>query len=252
MSDQVTVSLDPRPYTVQVLPEPMVLDASSQAIVTNRWQECLAERPFLFDGPTLALDPERLDGGHTLVASVSRYSHYLASRAGALPARHAHRQIYVSILVETSQGHFVLGVMAPTTAAPGVVQLPGGGLTPGDAVSGWVDVTAAASRELSEEVGVSGELRPFGIIREGVNGGIGLLFLLRTPVNDHGVAHVHRELVSTQAGKGEASELADLLFIDPTQPFSTVREQLGQRPQAGYIAPLVNLLCADPRVGQHQ
>jgi 8-oxo-dGTP pyrophosphatase MutT (NUDIX family) len=80
------------------------------------------------------------------------YASFLAWRDWGFPDPNV-RDCFAMGAVRASDGPFLLGVMAPSTANPGLIYFPCGTPDHDDIVSGTVDLEGSIRRELEEETG---------------------------------------------------------------------------------------------------
>lgn len=81
------------------------------------------------------------------------YASFIAWRDWNYPDPHAH-DCFAMGTIRSADGAFLLGVMAPSTANPGLIYFPCGTPDPSDVTGGKVDLDANVARELAEETGL--------------------------------------------------------------------------------------------------
>ncbi|MEU5757254.1 NUDIX domain-containing protein [Streptomyces sp. NPDC047829] len=144
------------------------------------WNDKTHGNPGLFDGPVVACAAIEETDDQTLLLHWVRvtYRHYAlrwVPGATALPS------LFVTVLQPTLEGTLLTGRMAPSTAAPGRWQLPGGSVDvpPPDEHLDETALRRNAQRELAEEVGidVSADALRLWAVTRGEHGNIGIHYL---------------------------------------------------------------------------
>ncbi|MFG3223942.1 NUDIX hydrolase [Kitasatospora sp. NPDC048194] len=191
------------------------LSSEERAAMDRLWEEAVASRPVLFDGPAVACIAVE-DAGDELLLSWARVTYrYRALRrlesCSWLPA-----SVFVTVLQPVEDGGLIVGRNSGSTASPGRWALPGGSAEP-PAEAGALDLAALrrhAAQELVEEVGVTADpedMTAWGVTR-GEFGNIGVHF--DAPPVPAELAHKHHEaLVEAEAARGAAAELDQLAVV---------------------------------------
>ncbi|WP_309505391.1 NUDIX hydrolase [Streptomyces phytophilus] len=203
------------------------------------WERAVRANPNLFDGPVVAcrglewLSPRVLRLSWVQVT----YRHYALRRvsgATALPS------LFVNVAQPTDNGRLLAVRMAPSTAAPGRWQLPGGSVEPPEegAVLDESGLAAQAARELAEEVGirVAEELRLW-VVTRGENGSVGLTYL--APACSE--AALRAGLAAAAAAErvqGREPELDGIALVSSPKELAIL-----DGPHADYLEPIVRRLC---------
>ncbi|MFM9700772.1 NUDIX domain-containing protein [Streptomyces europaeiscabiei] len=197
--------------------DPPRLTAEQTAAMTRRWDEAVAAKPSLFDGPTVVCAGLERKDPQTLLLTWYRatYRRYLLrlDPVHAVPAP----SVFVTVAQPTTDGQLLVGRMASSTAAPGRWQLPGGTIEPPEDSGTVLDIEELrrhAARELAEEVGRTvppGELELWAVTR-GDKGNVGLHF--RAPACPVGtLTGQYTALVSAERAQGRTPELDRIAFI---------------------------------------
>ncbi len=163
--------------------EPIPVPDAQEAAVAASWRTALERNPSLFNGPLVSpLSACVSDGVCAVRWHHSDFAHYLFSRQNRdLPSVAAVGALFVSVVVPTMDGGLVVGRMSRQTSAPGVIQLPGGGVSidPDQTEISQRDLTATAIQEASEELGITLDpagLRISGVIQRQSPPDIGVVF----------------------------------------------------------------------------
>ncbi|KOV57363.1 NUDIX hydrolase [Streptomyces sp. MMG1121] len=194
------------------LPE---LSRRHRAAMDRVWEEAVRANPALFDGPVAALTGVERDGADGLVLSWARTT-YRRHALRRVPGAPVCASLFVSVVQPAEDGRMVVGRMAPSTAAPGRWQPPGGGVEPPEA-EGELDFAALrahAARELAEEIGcdtVPAALTPWLATRGG-RGDVGIHFTA-PPRPAQEVYDRYAELVRTETARGSDPEFDRIELI---------------------------------------
>lgn len=163
--------------------EPNPVSDVHEAAVAAHWSTAVDSNPTLFNGPIAnPLSAAVSEGRCTVRWHHSDFAHYLHTRAnpddsGTVPVA----TLFVSIALPTTDRRLVAGRMSRRTSTPGVIQLPGGGISirPDEEHLSQHDLTATAVLEAGEELGISldpTELRICGVITRQRPPDIGVVF----------------------------------------------------------------------------
>ncbi len=136
-------------------PKPWRFAAERRAEIDAYFQELQAANPRLWNGRVLvmhehAITGDALRGGYL----ETDYASFLAWRNWDFPDP-AIRNCFALGALQSSDGAFLLGVMAPHTANAGKIYFPGGTPEPADVVGGKVDLRSSVVREVAEETGLT-------------------------------------------------------------------------------------------------
>jgi len=213
--------------------EPIPQSESYERSVAECWQQALERNPTLFNGPLVSpLQVSVSDGVCTLWWYHSDFAHYSFTRQNReLPATASVGTVFVSLAVPTSDGGLAVGRMSDHTSAPGVVQLPGGGLSigPEQRVISDRDLRATAVEEVSEELGIilnPANLQIHGVIKRHSPPDVGVVFTTEArPWGD--VLEAFAALQAREREAGAASEFAELLAVSPSGDLPYARSGRG-------------------------
>ncbi len=132
--------------------------AQSEAI-DRHWRARVAQTPDLFNGRVLLLRHgavETDEAGRAIFRGAcfeTNFKAFMAWREFGFPPTEI-RNIFSMAAIETADGAFVLGEMAPHTAPAGQIYFPSGTPDRSDVKAGRVDIDGSAVRELQEETGL--------------------------------------------------------------------------------------------------
>ena len=139
---------------------PWSFAVSEAAAIEAHWERRVAGNPHLFNGPVLLLHDGAVDDepdGYAMFRGrcfETTFKAFMAWREFGFPQTEA-RNIFSMAAVETVDGAFVLGEMAPHTAPAGQIYFPSGTPDRSDIHAGRVDIEGSALRELAEETGLN-------------------------------------------------------------------------------------------------
>lgn len=200
--------------------ESPVLSAAHEADIAARWRATLENNPDLFNGPIVCpVDAQVVDGACTIRWYHSDYAHYSYSRNSSASYWNwaPVGSLFVSVVFPTHDGGLVVGRMAPHTSAPGVVQLPGGGVSiSADRTEiSQHDVMTTAIEEADEEMGLSldaKELRICGLIERRHPPDIGIV-VATPPVSWHEIERAFSARREQECRAGIRSEFETVTVV---------------------------------------
>ncbi|MER5971666.1 NUDIX hydrolase [Streptomyces sp. NPDC002055] len=196
--------------------EPPQLTVEQTAAMNRLWEGKTASNPSLFDGPVVVCSALEWQDKHTVTLTWYRATYRLyVLRLDPVLAVSA-PSLFVSVAQPTDDGRLLVGRMAPSTAAPGRWQLPGGTLEPPapGAVLGLEDLRRHAARELTEEIGRTLPAQDLALwaVTRGDKGNIGVHFrapACRADVLDKEYA----ALVCAERAQDRTPELDRIAFV---------------------------------------
>ncbi|MDX7951081.1 NUDIX domain-containing protein [Lichenihabitans sp. Uapishka_5] len=129
----------------------------AEAIEAN-WLRRVARTPEIWNGRVLLMRDGTLQAGSARPVFHGRcfetdFKTFLGWRDAGFPSAGV-RNVFSMAALESQDGAFILGEMAPHTAPAGQVYFPSGTPDPKDVSQGRVDLEASARRELGEETGL--------------------------------------------------------------------------------------------------
>jgi len=140
-------------------------EREQRAAIASHFERLREAKPALWNGPVLLFrDCVVADGLFRAEAFRTDYASFLAwldGLDGGTETAAGVRNCFACPVVESADGAFLLGEMAPHTANAGHVYFPCGTPDLDDVVDGCVDLDGSLSRELLEETGLlTGGLTP--------------------------------------------------------------------------------------------
>jgi hypothetical protein len=135
-------------------PRPWAFAAERRAEIDAHFAARKAKTPELWNGRVLLLSEWRLDGANLAGTFFETdFADFLSWRDWGCPEAGATNCFAMGAL-QSSDGAYLLGVMAQHTATPGRVYFPAGTPDPLDIVGDRVDLAANVIREVAEETGL--------------------------------------------------------------------------------------------------
>lgn len=139
---------------LSLVPYDWPLARTRRAEIDAHFAALAAVRPHLWNGRVLLARNIALDGAVLRgQAFETDFASFLWWRDMGFPDP-AVRNVFAMAAVRTSEGAFLLGIMADHTANAGRVYFPAGTPDPDDIRDGRIDFAASAARELAEETGL--------------------------------------------------------------------------------------------------
>ncbi|GHE03105.1 NUDIX hydrolase [Streptomyces alanosinicus] len=193
------------------------LSERHRAAMDRAWEEAVRANPALFDGPMAVLTGLQRDGADGLVLFWARTT-YRNRALRHVPGAPLHGSLSVSVAQPADDGRLLVGRMAPSTAAPGRWQLPGGGVEPPDdgRELNLGALRAHAARELAEETGSdtpADALTPWLTTRGG-RGNVGVVFTA-PPRPARELYDRYAELARKETACGVQPEFTEVELIGP-------------------------------------
>lgn len=139
-------------------PTPWPFAVEQRDAIARHWAEALRARPTLFNGRVLIQTQGAVERGPAGAVFRAAYTDidfaaFLAWRDWSFPAGGVRNGFGMAAL-QSAEGVFVLGEMAPHTANAGRIYFPSGTPDLGDVDGGTVDILGSIRRELAEETGL--------------------------------------------------------------------------------------------------
>jgi 8-oxo-dGTP pyrophosphatase MutT (NUDIX family) len=213
---------EPAIFTVERLelcfaPRPWAFAQERRAEIDEFFAMLRREMPALWNGRVLLLHTQVVrDGVFSGEYLETDYASFAAWRAWGRPPAGV-RDCFGAAALMTSDGAFLLGVMAPHTFNGGRIYFPCGTPDPDDIVGGKVDLDGSVWRELKEETGLTAaEAAPQPGWTTVMDGNlIAQIKLLRAAVT----AEVLRARILEHLSHERQPELADIRIVRGQQDF---------------------------------
>ena len=161
MTDRPTI-VDVASVSSTLSDEPWPFAVEQAAAIDTHWRKRRAANPDLFNGRVLLLSQGAVES-NAAAEPVFRgtflqtdFKAFMAWREFGFPAAGV-RNCFSMAALESGDGAFVLGEMAPHTAPAGQIYFPSGTPDLKDVRGIDVDIEGSAERELGEETGLDGE-----------------------------------------------------------------------------------------------
>lgn len=136
-------------------PAPWPFAIERHAEIDAHFATMRAEKPEIWNGRVLVLTRgEIVDGVFRGAYLETDYASFLAARAWDFPDGSV-RNCFAMAALRSSDGAFLLGLMAPHTATAGQIYFAAGTPDPADVVGDIVDLERGVMRELHEETGLA-------------------------------------------------------------------------------------------------
>lgn len=146
-------------FDLRLFDEPWPFEQANRGKIDEHWKAELAKVPAMFNGKVLVAVRSGFKADGTFFGdhiSVD-FDAFLAWRDWGFDAGIG-RNIFGSVLLKPTDGGFIFGKMAPTTANAGKIYPASGTLDLSDVANdGSIDIEASLRRELQEEMGLDAE-----------------------------------------------------------------------------------------------
>jgi 8-oxo-dGTP pyrophosphatase MutT (NUDIX family) len=138
-------------------PQPWSFAEERRAEIDAHFTRARRARPGLWNGEVLVMHRHRLDRG-TLEGAFLKtdFASFMTWRDWGFPEAGVTNCFSMGAL-RTSDGGWVMGVMAANTSAAGKIYFPAGTPDSGDVVDGVVDLAGSVIREVAEEIGLGAD-----------------------------------------------------------------------------------------------
>jgi 8-oxo-dGTP pyrophosphatase MutT (NUDIX family) len=139
------------------VPRPWAFAEARRAEIDTHFEKLQQANPALWNGRVLLMHQHAIEGSLLRGAFLETdFASFLAWRDWDFPDA-AIRNCFGQGALRSSDGAFLLGVMAPHTANAGRIYFPGGTPEPADIVGKTVDLEGNVMREVTEETGLASE-----------------------------------------------------------------------------------------------
>lgn len=139
---------------LEFAPQPWWFATERRAEIDAYFERARAERPGIWNGEMLLLYRYHLDQRALEGAFLQTdYASFMTWRDSGFPHAGVINCFSMGAL-RSSDGAWLMGVMAPYTSASGSIYFPAGTPEPDDVVDGMVDLAGSVIREVAEETGL--------------------------------------------------------------------------------------------------
>jgi 8-oxo-dGTP pyrophosphatase MutT (NUDIX family) len=185
------------------------------------WESLRKKGKKYFRGDIFTISDIKHDSqGIMISVELTDYAHFLYTINKNVYEDYDCRVVYTSILVETADGKFVIGIMGEDTFAPQKLQLFGGGIDKGDIQDNEIDLAHSAKKEIAEELGIDvndyrmvRQFRPYLLKEGGRSNFYSAVFKLDLLLNQDEVKNNYKQYVQQLSRQGIKPELESLLFV---------------------------------------
>ena len=198
-------------------PRPWPFAGERRTEIDAHFEDARRERPGIWNGPVLVMHRHRFDRGVLQGAFLQTdFASFMTWRDWGFPETGVTNCFSMGAL-RTSDGAWIMGVMAPHTSAGGKIYFPAGTPDPEDVVDGGVDLAGSVIREVAEETGLGigdfTEDAGWHCVIDGPR--IALMKVLQA----HEPAEVLRRRILDYLAREATPELADIRIIRSCRDF---------------------------------
>jgi len=191
----------------------------------EHWNSLLKKGDKFFRGDVFTItDISYFDEILNIFVELTDYAHFLYTIHKGKFEQYDCRVIYTSVLIETSDRKFVIGVMSKNTFAPDKLQFIGGGIDKDDINGDFLDMEHNIRKEIGEEIGIDTtdgnivkDFRPYFFKDGGKSNFLSAIFKLDLAIDEAEIMdkfqRYNQELISQKI----SPELSSLVFIKAEQ-----------------------------------
>lgn len=200
-------------------PKPWPFAIENSVAIERHWAEALQARPQLFNGRVLmqthgAVERSAARAVFHAAYTDTDFAAFLAWRDWGFPSDGVRNGFGMAAL-ETADGVFVLGEMAPHTANAGRIYFPSGTPDLGDIDGGTVDIPGSIRRELGEETGLDPAMLDFDPQITVLSDPVRVCFMQRVRAREPAAVLVAR--IEAALARQAVPELARLHLVRSTE-----------------------------------
>lgn len=189
------------------------------------WNSLLKSGKKFFRGEVFTIKDINCQGENVYInVGQTDYAHFLYTLHRNEFGENDCRVIYTSVLIETSDRRFVIGVMGNETAAPYKLQFIGGGIDKDDINGDMLDLKHNICKEIYEEIGLDIEdkntvkdFRPYILKDGGKTNFLSAIYRLQLCLGKDELMNMFERYNQGLTLKGISPEISSLLFIDADQ-----------------------------------
>ena len=146
----------------RLVDEPVNLPDEIHQKIDAFWNKVMEEKPNMWNGGLMCVSEfQKTANTISIVCRKSNYAHYLYDERhlhdpiDGLEGSLACSSLVGACLVETSDGYYVVGELAPKTSMPGCLQISGGSVDSDDIdEDGTINIMHSVIRECQEEINI--------------------------------------------------------------------------------------------------
>jgi 8-oxo-dGTP pyrophosphatase MutT (NUDIX family) len=220
MQSSAVISIDE--LALHLRPESWPFAEEHRPAIDAHFERLRRQCPGIWNGQVLLMHRHRVDRGVLQGAFLTTdFASFMAWRDWGFPDAGVINCFSMGAL-RTSDGAWIMGVMAQHTSAPGKIYFPAGTPDPSDVVDGAVDLAGSVIREVAEETGLGpgdfAEVNGWQCVFDGAR--IALMKVLEAKES----AEALRQRILGHIEREALSELADIRIVrsrrdlDPMMP----------------------------------
>lgn len=189
--------------------------------VEKHWNSLLQSDEKFFRGDVYTItNIENSPEGINIFVRLTDYAHFLYTINKNTYSEYDCRVIHTSVLIETSDGKFVLGEMNRDTAFPNKLQFIGGGIDKNDIKGNKLDLKHNIKKEILEELGIDvenknvvKELEPCFLKNGGDDNFLSAIYKLNLLIDEKQFMDMFNNFKQELISQGNSPEINSLIFI---------------------------------------
>lgn len=205
--------------------EKITLPKDYSDAVEAHWNSLLKSGKKFFRGEVFTIKNISCQGEKVFIdVKMTDYAHFLYTLHRNEFNGNDCRVIYTSVLIETSDGKFVIGAMRDDTAVPYKLQFVGGGVDKDDINGDVLDLKHNIRKEIAEEVGLDTEdkniikdFRPYLLKDGGKTNFLSAIYKLDLCIDEDEFLDRFNRFNKELILKGISPELSSLVFVKADQ-----------------------------------
>jgi 8-oxo-dGTP pyrophosphatase MutT (NUDIX family) len=190
--------------------------------VDTHWNELIKSGKSFFNGDIFSISRiECKDDEVNIFVGLTDYAHFLYTIHNKSYSELDCRVIYTSVMIETSDEKYAIGVMNTNTAFPDKLQFIGGGIDRGDIMGGIIDLRHSIEKEINEELGIDVDdgsivksLQPCFLKSGGDSGFLSAIFKMELLIDENQLTAILRLHNEKTFSLGDKPEIRALVFVD--------------------------------------
>lgn len=193
--------------------------------IEEHWESILKAGKKFFRGDVFTItNIGRKDKDVIISVEQTDYAHFLYTIHRGQYGKYDCKVIYTSVLVETSDGKFAIGIMGKDTCTPEKLQLAGGGIDKEDINGDMLDLEHNIKKEISEELGIDINdkyivkgFKPYLLKDGGKTNFLSAIFKLDLAIDADEFKDKFNKYNNSLIEQGISPELSSLLMLDADQ-----------------------------------